>query len=129
MDEGPLEEEDNITIEGGRPPDRWNDHNRGYSRRGRPPKDRGPPDDGGPPDDSELPDDGGPPDDGGSPDDGGPPGNRRNPRHPGRQGSPGPPEPPGPVRPIIVQQPQVTLDTTGFGKYLWNSWPVNVTIG
>ena len=30
---------------------------------------------------------------------------------PGRQGPPGPPGPPGPVHPIIVQQPQVTLDT------------------
>ena len=31
----------------GRPPDRGNDQERGYSRRGRPPDDRGPPDDGG----------------------------------------------------------------------------------
>ena len=55
---------------GGRPPDRGNDQERGYSRSGRPP-DRGPPDDGGPPDDD------GPPDDGGASDDGGPPGNGR----------------------------------------------------
>ena len=40
------------------------------------------------------------------PNDGGPP------RRPGRQGPPGPPGPPGPMHPIIVQQPQVTLDTT-----------------
>ena len=30
------------------------------------------------------------------------------------QGPPGPPGPPGPVHPIIVQQPQVTLDTTSL---------------
>ena len=52
---------------------------------------------------------GGPPNDGGPPDDGGPPGNGSLTRRPGRQGPPGPP---GPVCPIIVQQPQVTLDTT-----------------
>ena len=40
----------------------------------------------------------------------------------------GPPGPPGPVHHIIVQQPQVTLDTTTAGKYFWNSWPVNATI-
>ena len=57
------------------------------------------------------PDDGGPP--GGPPDDGGPPGNGRLPRRPRRQG-PGPPGPPGPVHPIIVQQPQVTLDMTAL---------------
>ena len=51
---------------GGRPPDRGNDQERGYSRRGRSPDDRGPPDDDGSPDDA------GPPDDGGTPDDGGP---------------------------------------------------------
>ena len=73
----------------GRPPDGGNNHERGYSRRGRPP-DRS----------------------GGPPDDGGPPGNRRYPRHPGGQEPPSPPGPPGPVRPIIVQQPPVTLDTT-----------------
>ena len=61
---------------GGRPPDRRNDQERGYSRSGRP-LDREPPDDGGPPDDSGPPDDGGPPNDGGPPDDGGPPGNGR----------------------------------------------------
>ena len=38
-------------------------------------------------------------------------GNGRPLRRPGRQGPPGPPGPPGPVHPIIVQQPQVTLDT------------------
>ena len=86
---------------GGRPPDRENNQGRGYPGRG------GPPDDGGPPDN------GGPPDDGGSPDDGGPPGDGRPPRRlPRRQGPPGSPGPPGPVHPIIVKQPQVTLDTT-----------------
>ena len=55
------------------------------------------------------PDDGGPPGDGGSPS-----GNGRYPRYPGRQGPPGPPGPPGPVRPVIVQTPQVTLDTTAL---------------
>ena len=45
---------------------------------------------------------------------GGPPGNGRPPRQPGRQVPPGPPGPPGPVHPIIVQQPQVTLDTTAL---------------
>ena len=33
---------------------------------------------------------------------------------PRRQGPPGPPRLPGPVHPIIVQQPQVTLDTTAL---------------
>ena len=41
-------------------------------------------------------------------------GNGRPPRRPGRQGPLGPPGPPGPVHPIIVQQPQVTLDTTAL---------------
>ena len=58
------------------------------------------------------PNDGGPPDGGGPPDDGGPPENEKPLRRPGRQGPLGPPGPPGPVHPIIVQQPQVTLDTT-----------------
>ena len=38
---------------GGRPPDRENNQDRGYPRRGRPPDDRGPPDDGGPPNDGD----------------------------------------------------------------------------
>ena len=46
-----------------------------------------------------------------TPDDGGPPGNGRPLRRPGRQGPLGPSGPPGPVHPVIVQQPQVTLDT------------------
>ena len=58
----------------------------------------------------EYPEGGGPPG-GGYPGGGGPPG------PPGGQGQPGPQEPAGPVRPIIVQTPQITLDTTGFGKY------------
>ena len=88
---------------GGRPPDRENNQGQGYPGRG------GPPDDGGPPDNEGPPDDGGPPDDEGPPVDGRPP--RRLPR---RQGLPSPPVPPGPVHPIIVQQPQVTLDTTAL---------------
>ena len=104
----------------GRPPDRGNNHDRGHSRRGRPPDGNGgPPDGNGGP-----PDDGRPSDGGGPPDDGGPPRNGQNPRHPGRRGPPGPPGPPGPVRPVIVQQPQVSLDLD-----IWNSWPVYVTIG
>ena len=67
---------------GGRPPDRENNQGRGYPGRGGPP------------------------------DDGGPPGDGRRPRRPRRQGPPGPPGPPGPVCPVIIQQPQVTLDTT-----------------
>ena len=108
---------------GGRPPDREDNQGRGYPGRGRPPNDGGPPDDGG------SPDGGGPPDNGGPPDDGGPPGNGRLPRRPRRQGPPGPPEPHGPVCPIIVQQPQVTIDNYCIGKYLWYSWPVHITIG
>ena len=62
---------------------------------------------------------GGPPDDGGPSDNGGSPGDGRLPRRlPRRQGLPGPPGPPGPVHPIIVQQPQVTLDTTACWKIL-----------
>ena len=73
----------------GRPPDGGNNHDRGYSRRGRPPdKSRG------------SPNNGGPPDGGGPPDYGGPPGNGQCPRHPGRQGPSSPPGPPGPVRPV-----------------------------
>ena len=97
---------------GGRPPDRENNQGQGYPGRGGPPANRGSPDDGGPPDNGGSPDDGGPSDDGGPPDEGGPPGDGRLPRRPRRQGPPGPPGPPGPVHPIIVQQPQVTLDTT-----------------
>ena len=85
---------------GGRPPERENNQGQGYPGRGGPLANGGPPDDGG------LPDDGGPPDDGGLPGDGRPP------RRPRRQGPLDPPGPPGPVCPIIVQQPQVTLDTT-----------------
>ena len=96
---------------GGRTPDRENNQGQGYPGRGGPPANGGPPDDGGPPDNGGPPDDGGLPDDGGPPDDEGPPGDGRPPRRPRRQGLPGPPRPPGPVHPIIVQQPQVTLDT------------------
>ena len=38
----------------------------------------------------------------------------KHPRHPGGQGPPGPQGPPGSVRPVIVQTPQITLDTTAL---------------
>ena len=67
------------------------------------------PDGGGPPGG------GGPPDDGRPPDNGGPPqGNGGPSRHQNRRGSPGPRGPPGPVRPLVIQQPQVVLDTTAL---------------
>ena len=56
-----------------------------------------------------------PPDgDGGPPDGGGPPGDGGSPGPPGGKGPPDPQGPPGPVRPIIVQTPQVTLDTSAL---------------
>ena len=71
---------------------------------GRPPnRHRGPPDGGGSPDGGGPTDDGGPPNENGGP-----------PRCSSGQGPPGPRGPPGPVRPIIVQQPQVILDTTSL---------------
>ena len=70
--------------------------------------------DGGPTNGGGPPNGGGSPYGGGPPDDGGPPGNGRPPRRPRGQGPPGPPGPPGPVCPIIVQQRQVTLDTTSL---------------
>ena len=52
---------------------------------------------------------------GGPPDDGGPPnGNGGPPRHHDRRGHPGPRGPPGPIRPVVIQQPQVVLDTTAL---------------
>ena len=65
----------------------------------QPPDREGPP--GGRPSDRGEPPGGGYPG-GGPPNGGGPPGG---------QGRPGPQGPPAPVRPIIVQMPQVTLDT------------------
>ena len=56
---------------------------------------------------------GGPPDGEGPPDDGGPPdGNGGTPGPPSGQGPLGPQGPPGPVRPVMVQTPQITLDTS-----------------
>ena len=116
----PMKEED-IKVKMGRPPDRRRYQEGGYSRRGYPnqegtPSGRGRPPDGRgrPPDNGGTPDNGGPPDDGGPPNDGGPPGNGWNTRYPGGQGPPGPQGPPRPVRPVIVQMPQVTLDTTAL---------------
>ena len=97
-----------------KPPDRG-----GYPYGGRRPPDRGeypecrPPDrDVGPPDRGGYPG-GGPPDRDGGPPDGGkgyPGGGPPN----GGGGPPGPQGPPGSVRPIIVQTPQVTLDTSAL---------------
>ena len=81
----------------------------GLPDRGGPPDRGGLPSGGGPPDDGGLPDDGGPPDDGGSSN-----GNGGPPRCPNRRGTPGPRGPPGPVRPVVMQQPQVVLDTTAL---------------
>ena len=49
MEEDTLEEE-RYQERSGRPPDRGNNHDRGYSRRGRPPDGNG-----GPPDDERTP--------------------------------------------------------------------------
>ena len=99
----------------GRPPDRRNYWDIGYSGRGYTNQGGRPPGWGGPPDGPRgPPDNGGPPDDGRCADDGKPPGDGWHPRYPGGQGPPGAQGPPGPVRPVIVQTPQVTLDTTAL---------------
>ena len=113
--------------ERGRPPererypsrdrDRRPPRRRGLPSNGRPPdrSPREPSGGGGPPDRGGLPDRGGPPDDGGPPGDGGSSsGNGGPPRHPNRRGTPGPRGPPGPIRPVVIQQPQVVLDTTAL---------------
>ena len=118
-DNGRFQRGRRYANERGRPPER----ERYPSRDRRPPRRRGlpsngrPPDrySGGPPDGGGLPDGGGPPDDGGPPDNGGSPnGNGGPPRPPNRRGIPGPRGPPGPVRPLVIQQPQVVLDTTAL---------------
>ena len=90
--------------ERGRPPD----EGRYPNRDRRPPRRGGSQDNGRPPNRHRRPSSrGGPPNDGGPPDgDGGPP------RHLDRRRPPGPRGPHGPIRPVIVQQPQVVLDTT-----------------
>ena len=101
-----------------RPPERG----RYPSQSGRPPDQRRYPNrDGRPPGRGGYPG-GGPPDGGGSPngdgglsDGGGPPDGDEGPLDPpSRQGPPGPQGLPGLVRPIIVQTPQVTLDTSAL---------------
>ena len=111
-DQRPLEERRCCGHHGSPSDRRYEDgvyFRRGYVNRGG-----GPLADGRPPDNGGPPDDGGPSDNGGPPGGGGPPGNGRYPRYPGRQEPPGPPGLPGPVRPVIVQTPQVTLDTTAL---------------
>ena len=111
--------------------DHWSLRGRGYpNERGRPPEkerysnsDRRPPRRGGLPSNGRPPDryGGRLPDEGGPPDDGGPlNGNGGPPRHPNRRGSPGPRGPPGPIRPVVIQQPQVVLDTTTLQNTLAN---------
>ena len=96
--------------ERGRPPERER-----YPSRDRRPPIRELPDRGGPPDRGGSPNRGGPPGDGGPPDNGGSSdGNGGPPRHPNRRGAPGPRGPPRPVRPVLIQQPQVVLDTTAL---------------
>ena len=66
-----------------------------------------------------APNEGGPPGEGGPLDDeGSPNGNGGPPRCPDRRGPPGPRGPPGLVGPVIVQQPQVILDTTTLKIHL-----------
>ena len=83
--------------------DNWSYRSQRYpNQRGRPPdEERYPNRDRRPPRRGRSQDDGRPPNGHGGP-----------PRHSRGQGPPGPRGPPGPVRPIIVQQPQVVLDTT-----------------
>ena len=90
----------------GIPIDRRPPRRGGSQDNGRPPNRHG-----GPPDGEGFPDGGGPPDNGGPPDR-----NGRPPRCPDRRGPPGPRGPPGQIRPVIVQQPQVVLDTTTLEK-------------
>ena len=98
----------------GRPPDQRGYPDRGPPRRGYPHRNgrsprRGGWPGGGPPDG-----DGGPPNDGGPPDSGGPSGDGGPPGPPGGYRPPSSQRPLGPVRPIIVQTPQVTLDTSAL---------------
>ena len=76
----------------------------------RPPRRGGSQDNGRPPDRYERP-----------PDDGGPSDrNEGPPRCPDRRGHPGPRGPPGPIRPVVLQQPQVVLETTMLENTLDN---------
>ena len=58
-----------------------------------------------------------------------PPRNGRNPRCPGRQGPPGPPHTPWTCKAYHSPTAPGYIGHNSFGKYFWNSWPVNVTIG
>ena len=124
-----VSSDDNRSYRGCRPPERgrypnWNgrlpDRERYPDRDRRPPRrggypGGGPPDGRGPPDGGGPSDGGGPPDGGGPLDDGGPShGNGGPPGPPSGQGPPGPQGHPGPVRPVIVQTPQITLDTSAL---------------
>ena len=104
--------DDNRSYRGWRPPDRGrypNQNGRPPDRGRYPNRDRRPPRGGGPPNG------GGPPDGGGSHDGGGPPDGKGGPLGPpSGQGPPGPEGPPRPVRPVIVQTPHITLDTSAL---------------
>ena len=115
--------DDNRPYRDQRPPERgrcpnWNgrlpDRGRYPDRDRRPPRRGGYPG-GGPPDGGRPPDGGGLPDGGRPPDGGGPPdGNGQPPGPPSGQGPPGPQGPPKPVRPVILQTPHITLDTSAL---------------
>ena len=124
-DNGRFHQGRGYANERGRPPererypsrDRRPPRRRGFPSNGRPPdrSNGGPSDGGGPPDGGGLPSGGGPPDDGGPPNDGGPSnGNGGPPRCPNRRETPGIREPRRPIRPLVIQQSQVVLDTTAL---------------
>ena len=103
--------DDSRSHRGWRPPERgrYPNQNGRLPDRGRyPDRNRRPPRRGGYPG-------GGPPDGGGPSDDGGPPdGKGGPPGPPSGQGPPGPQGPPRQVKPVIVQTPHITLDTSAL---------------